>query len=1351
MPHIEDILGAGHLPKLGQGLRPPPGIPHIHPAQRPPQINYGAVAQIGHQPRPQPLNMGPRAPGVLQAPGFGAPLPKIPKLPGLSKAEKHAMGIIKSPTGAQLGTPRKINQLLMNPTPKMQTHIDYLGLHKQAHGAASDAYYAETGQLDKPTKRYIHGLPTQKPAAMGLSGVPGLGQGLRYGQRFTTGEAETLTHAPAAMIDLGKHIGMGSLNVGHGVQRAIGLPVDTPDYPSQKTYFKEQGKALVKSYEDMFTTDMIVKDPAQFWNNAISIASVGAGTGLRVARIAEVSRALKAGTITREQAVARVGQIIKRPGPVERNILIGKADDHFNKSAIDNMGIHKREYQAHRPDQPGQPHYLSMPIWAHTGKPEESFIGPPGFDHADLGTFGREVPKGRPRDFPLGPKGMTQARAIIDPETGRVVTVNFTGKAGGVLEGKRGVALREKLTDMANAKLREAQVDPYIHPPAVKGALGGLIQKHLLDRLTERGMRGKDVGLGNVIPGVGREIPSVRNPILGASQTGKAGKYLRRDIEMQQNMARSVAEVQEAEKFGLRGPYDKEDPKVIPQGERLHPDTGIPMEHYKRPTPEEIHDNPYLNHYSFVHNTRTGKTVFSPVGSSHDEIIEGGFLDPQYEKDLNEAVRGKMPYHNMKTPFPDSAIDRANGWVAGTGIFDPDTGAPASANFGFNHPGTGKWSKKVLEDAQHQYTHQTETLPERTAKMTKEERKRLSDVVQARAYAIGPLKVHAKNWMKLFHGGMDAKDTILKDKDGYVGIKQPPESFKSFKKYAGEKAIARSWHDMVEHDPAKMLANPDAYSYYPKGFWQRLKPGKPGEGTEAGLFKTIDAVTQMVRSGRFLTPAYAAWFLQNGVLHLSQAGVYTLRNANDLRNEWTKMSPVEKANFDGSVGASHFGGGIARTGEGSEGTPFLHPRIKTFTHKAAKFWHAVDDRPWRRMSLIHELHREGFHTAESWGKLMREDPAKFRMIARRAQHEAIDYSEMGPAERATFQKLFTAWGWTRGASTYTMRFPFQHPAQFTALSQAGQQGTKQSEDWWLKRGGIAPQWLEGYMPLSGGASPLMGSTGILSPGETLANVLEALPGATTAQRSSLSEEESPALGALEEWRTGRDRFGRSLVGSQRFTQPLSDLAHRFRPIGMLGTLMGSHKGGGTFKQGPAAFAEGLTGLGLERLRDPQTSAALGTKDYEQALPKPDEIQFRYHWFNTNLPRQLELYKQKTGQAFPRSSISAIKGDAEAVERRDMFQYKYAADRGAHSFRSLPAVDRLQAGIKFMVDHKFWSQATGTQYQNQANQLKAQGATEKDMDEAANGIWGSLTIGQQVNQWNSIVKQLSPQPLQAARG
>jgi hypothetical protein len=627
----------------------------------------------------------------------------------------------------------------------------------------------------------------------------------------------------------------------------------------------------------------------------------------------------------------------------------------------------------------------------------------------------------------------------------------------------------------------------------------------------------------------------------------------------------------------------------------------------------------------------------------------------------------------------------------------------------------------------------------------KKTRQYVEGQIQARAYAEGAATSHANLWHSLWNGGKSARESFDRNPNAYVGVRKPPASWSKsdLAKYSSERQIYHQWNRTVEMDPEKLKADPDAYTFIPKATWKRLRPGEVSyQNAPTQALKYIDAGNQAIRAGRFIHPGYAAWAVQNGVLHVSQAGMHVFRNVYQLRNELGKLSHEDLAKFDNSVGAGHFGGGIARATSGGEESLF-----KGTTKKLGRFWHNVDDRIPRRLSLIHELNRMGYHNAEDWTKLMKENPRKFRSIAQKAQHQAIDYAEMSPTERATLQKLFTAYGWTRGASTYTARFPLEHPVQAAGLMELARQGKKQRDDFWNSQGGMVPDWLRGSMPFGKGAHPWLGATGDINPGETLGQSLESIPWLVKGPEQPPAEQLGPAAQGLYEFATMQDRFGNKLKGAEHITKPISDTLHRFTPLSYLNVARGAKKGGGTFLESPKQGLFNFLGIPVNQLRDPKTTAALGMKDWEQSLPKPEEIQFRYNQGIKQLPQELALYRRKNGSPLDSGSIAQLKGDMEAVERRDMFQYQYAASKGVHSFRSLPAVDRAKAGVKFMLDHHYFTQSDARDAQAYISSAK----TESDMDQAAADIWSSHPIGQTISEWKSTMKQLEPAPLQAARG
>jgi hypothetical protein len=507
-----------------------------------------------------------------------------------------------------------------------------------------------------------------------------------------------------------------------------------------------------------------------------------------------------------------------------------------------------------------------------------------------------------------------------------------------------------------------------------------------------------------------------------------------------------------------------------------------------------------------------------------------------------------------------------------------------------------------------------------------------------------------------------------------------------------------------------------------------LKTYKSGTGHLQTVANTIDRGTQIIRSGRFLTPAYAQWAVQNGLLHVSQAGAFVFRNAHQLKSEFPKASAETKAAIDGGTGK-----GIARASVGGASAQGM--KISQKMTKIQEFWHKFDDQWARRMSAIHELNSHGYHDAAAWDKLRTTNPQRFRQIvAGHASREAINYSEMTPAERATFQKLFTAYGWTRGASTYAGRFYLQHPAQAAVGTQLANQEGKQADEWWRKLGGVAPSYLKESLPVMGG----MLGTQWLSPTGTLGGLIEATPGATGGSTQNLSGELAPVPAALEEGLRGQTEYGQQLRGNEQVTKPITDLIGRFRPAGALQTI-GGQKMGGTFKQGPEMGALKLAGVPYQQMKDPKQTAALGLKDYESSLSIPDKIRFQLDWKQRNLPDEMALYKHATGEDAPGKMISALKSDWDAVEQRDLFQHHFAQAAHSKTWKGLTPTARLQGTIQWMQDHGH----NHSQLQQAQQLAKTSFVDDAEIDQVVNALWKGTGIGQVEAAWKTIVKGLQP--------
>jgi hypothetical protein len=543
-------------------------------------------------------------------------------------------------------------------------------------------------------------------------------------------------------------------------------------------------------------------------------------------------------------------------------------------------------------------------------------------------------------------------------------------------------------------------------------------------------------------------------------------------------------------------------------------------------------------------------------------------------------------------------------------------------------------------------------------------------------------------------------------------------------------------------------ANPESVRYLPKQLIDSMKPYSMESARGQQVLNTVDRGNQLIRSGRFLSPAYANWAVQNGIIGASQQGPLMLRNLYQLAHVFPKLSGKLQGAIDGGVGK-----GVARATLGSEegaaaratyGQGYLGRQVSKLPGGAKgiqkfqqlpQFWHKLDDQWARRMSAIHELNRAGYHSANQWESLLTKRPDEFRSIMQQANREAIDYTEMTPAEKATFAKLFTAYGWTRGASTFSGRFALQHPVQARVGYQTSQQGQQAVGQYYHNLGGMAPTWLQSYLPLGGGK---LLSTDVLNPAGTPGRILQELPGATKGQTEALSGELGPVSQAALEFLTGRNTYGTAYRGSQRLTSPIGEMLNRYRPMDVWNLLTRS-KLGGTFTQGGAAAAGRFLGSPVSQLRNPKQTAALGERDYEQALSPQDKINFQLNNNVSNFRSQVAAYNKANPQSpITRKDIGSYIGDYHAVAQRDSFQLNYANQHGSKTWKALSATDKLYGTIQ-------WLQAHGTPRSELASLVNFphQAMNDQEIESIVNTLWQGTGIGQYASSWKSLQKDLAP--------
>jgi hypothetical protein len=219
-----------------------------------------------------------------------------------------------------------------------------------------------------------------------------------------------------------------------------------------------------------------------------------------------------------------------------------------------------------------------------------------------------------------------------------------------------------------------------------------------------------------------------------------------------------------------------------------------------------------------------------------------------------------------------------------------------------------------------------------------------------------------------------------------------------------------------------------------------------------------------------------------------------------------------------------------------------------------------------------------------------------------------------------------------------------------------------------------------------------------------------------------------------------DRFGNKLKGGEHISTPIHDILHRFTPLSYLNTTRGAKKGGGTFLEGPRQGLFNFLGVPAEQLRDPKTTAALGTKDWEQSLPKPEEIQFRYHLALQRLPQMAKAMKLSGPQ------VSQWRHDLEMKAELDAWQYHYAQSKGANSIRSLPPRNRAEAAVQFLKQYKIIGPQEAAANLADIRSVKDDGT----LSTLASALWASSGIGAVASANEDAYKAAQPPTLTPGR-
>ena len=591
---------------------------------------------------------------------------------------------------------------------------------------------------------------------------------------------------------------------------------------------------------------------------------------------------------------------------------------------------------------------------------------------------------------------------------------------------------------------------------------------------------------------------------------------------------------------------------------------------------------------------------------------------------------------------------------------------------------------------------------------------------------------------------------------GLIAVRGPKKDFAiNPDKFRSESQLAEYFKNMFP-TREQVKANPEKYRFVPTPVVEGLHP----YGAEVGsgvvkhatggavekLASRVDTFTQGIRAGRFIHPGYAQNMVQNRVFHLSQAGMYAFRNAYLFRHVYPKLWKADPA-FEGwleeAAGAGH---AMAQAGEKSH-----LPRtqlgkvdlmLEKLRSKGEKFWHEIDDRPVRMQMLMHEFASAGlspqdvqalFHRAveqndkRAWAEL--------QPLIQRGRKEAIDYGEMTPAERALLRRMFTAYGWTRGATTFSGRYPFQHPVQAQVAQQMGQEGADRVDEIFSKVGGMIPEWLEGTLPITGGNSPLAVETSWLPPFETPARMARAVPGLGTGLEP-LSGEIAPGPSLLTELVTGRNRYGQQLYGTERLKVPVGETLRRFRPFGAITPLL-NPKPTSTVVGGKRTALFRFLGVPVEKIRDLEKTGQMGIRDFRESLPPDKRIDFDHDYKMSQIPHEVSLLRKRFD--VPDALVGQYKGDLDANREMEKFQLKWAKKHDARGYDRMKPKLKVEGVIKFLHTHNYFDEADARSARVAATAM----TDDKQLTSYANQLWNVTGIGETISSWKELLKAVKP--------
>ena len=836
---------------------------------------------------------------------------------------------------------------------------------------------------------------------------------------------------------------------------------------------------------------------------------------------------------------------------------------------------------------------------------------------------------------------------------------------------------------------------------------------------------------------------------------------------------------------------------------------GYSMEHYVRPTAEQMANEPYMNHFSVLIDTKTGDSLFSPVGSSHDEIY-----DPLFDN------RGTATRDRWDNPEKHPVIQA-------TGVFDPETGKVASINIdpedmamaaGTNVP---KLINKVKADAEKTYI-----TPQKLRSMTPDNpagnliiragnprpgEPQLWYIMKPNGQRVasnfpneGAAIAHAQS---LVTGGVTAPAL----EKSFVDWTQPDTGAarqmlvrganltpKSQFQVAREAYFQRSRGSLMDaYEKARGITHDTEYENIANEIVnnvldnQDLPIGRSkSEAVKAALsqaaedfvttyHKDVGAIKgQAAEQPEFIAPGTAAALKAVGISireasDLIRAGAVFLRPAY-IPNNWAGnaflntihqgvFAPLELGKslvMDKHIGTRYtrgidqaMGFNAAQLVSGRRGAGYIASAVDPVAHLMG----SIADQPFRRAAWLHEARRAGYKTLADvkalWDKA---DAEKEAFLNRGGVGKGL---EDGSWDQRTTPALAEIAKISRSAQEEIIKFGKYNDIESGLLRNLIFVYS------WMRGAGRYFARFPMVHPMQAAVSTSVAAIGQNWLNQTMGGVPAFMIGAIPVGKDSNGNTMVINPFTVNPLGSGAQMLGTAVSLKKILSDPSSfnkyvdqDPAQLFNPL--VASTIEAYTGGRpmseTIPKSIAAYRlyQNLEHPGRGQIYPTSRLEAIGQFTGGSMFPRMTSqagITRALERERADMPAmriddEMKLMKDKLNFTPPKFLVDNYKADLQKLAQEKDFQHSYAQAHGSQGFTNMPAANRAEAAVEYLSRYHLVSPVQLEQMQQQMDTTK----DDTTMNALANAFWNLTGSGIVKQMWQQMVKTARDRNLTAKR-